>query len=87
MGQIVKKDLGISIEVELALLSQIKKDIRMAIGWERDLLIMSGAYASVCYCGSFRGHEVFLMDLEGLFRYMQEAEMSNKQNYVMIPLL
>ena len=87
MGQIVRQDLGISIEVELQLLEQIKQEIKISEGWERELLIMAGSYAAICYCGSFRGHEVFLVDLDGLFKYMKEVEMSNKQDYVIVPLL
>ena len=59
MGQEVRQDLGISIEVLLALLDIIKREIGLAQGWERELLVMSGVFASVCFCGSFRGHEVF----------------------------
>ena len=56
MGQIVRQDLGISIDVELALLEQIKQDIQTSEGFERDVLIMAGTYTSICFCGSFRGH-------------------------------
>ena len=71
MGQVIRQDLGISIEVELALLEHIKREIREAEGWHKNKLIMAGAYASVCFCGSFRGHEVFLTDLSGLIKYQK----------------
>ena len=48
MGQIVRQDLGISIEVELQLLEQIKQEIKISEGWERELLIMAGSYAAIC---------------------------------------
>ena len=74
MGQIVKQDLGISIEVELALLEITKKEIVEAKGKGRDILVMTGAFTGICFCGSFRGHEVFLTDLDGLFRYNMGSE-------------
>ena len=47
MGQVVKQDLGISIEVELALLDLVKREIIGAYGWERHKLVMAGAFASI----------------------------------------
>ena len=87
MGQVIRQDLGISIEVELALLEHIKREIREAEGWHKNKLIMAGAYASVCFCGSFRGHEVFLTDLSGLIKYQKETEQSGRDEYIVLPLL
>ena len=87
MGQVVKQDLGISIEVELALLDIIKREIIEARGWERDKLVMAGAFTSICFCGSFRGHEVFLTDLDGLYRYNMGEKYDISNKHVTIPLL
>ena len=65
MGQIVKKDLAISIDILLHMLKIIKTDIGKVKGWNRNLLVMAGAYSCICFCGSFRGHEVFLVELMG----------------------
>ena len=87
MGQIVKQDLGISIEVELALLELIKNELIHTIGWKRDLLVMTGAFVSICFCGSFRGHEVFLTDLDGLIRHNENIQSPKVDSRVIIPLL
>ena len=87
MGQIVKQDLGIFMEVELALLKLIKKEIVEAQGWDRELLAMTGAFVSICFCGSFRGHEVFLTDLDGLYRYNENIHDQKDESHVTIPFL
>lgn len=87
MGQIVKQDLGISIEVELALLDIIKKEIVDSQGKDRYMLVMAGAFASICFCKSFSGHEVFLTDLHGLLRYNIESDYDVLNNHVTILLL
>jgi hypothetical protein len=45
------------------------------------------AYCVVCFCGSFRGSEVFLVDLFGLRKYMETARHTNETAYVIVPLL
>ena len=87
MGQVIRQDLGISIDVEMALLDHIKREIKDAEGWHKNKLIMAGAYDSVCFCGSFRGHEVFLTDLSGLIKYQKETEQSGQNDYIVLPLL
>ena len=71
MGQVVKKDLGIAIEVLIQMLELIKSDIQKVEGWNKSMLIMAGAYSCICFCGSFRAHEVFLVELDGLLKYNQ----------------
>ena len=87
MGQIVKKDLAISIDILLHLLRVIKDDIGRVDGWHRNLLVMAGAYSCIFFCGSFRGHEVFLVELDGLLKYNSTIQKSGKHEFVMIPLL
>lgn len=41
----------------------------------------------VAFCGSFRGPEVFLVDLYGLNKYYEENPSYEGQEYVIIPLL
>lgn len=45
-----------------------------------------GAYAIIALCGSFRGPEVFLVDLHGLRKYYRDNLLQEKE-YVIIPLL
>ena len=47
---------------------------------------MAGAYARVCFCGSFRGHEVFLTDLAGSIKYKNEVKQSGRNDYFILPL-
>mmetsp|Transcript_9798 Transcript_9798/g.14171 ORF Transcript_9798/g.14171 Transcript_9798/m.14171 type:complete len:202 (-) Transcript_9798:497-1102(-) len=42
---------------------------------------MLGAYSIIAFCGTFRGHEVFLVDLDGLLQYASTSDC------VIIPLL
>lgn len=88
MGQIIKQDLAISIEVLHELLKQFKIDIKRAHERKLDthLLIQAAVYSVIAFCGSFRGNEVFLVDLDGLFRYFKE-EGGEKKDHVVIPLL
>jgi len=50
------------------------------------LIASLGAYSVIALCGSFRGSEVFLVDLHGLRKYLAQLSGLNK-NYVIAPLL
>jgi len=45
-----------------------------------------GAFALIAFCGSFRGSEVFMTDLHGLRKGMEETKRLNR-DHVVIPLL
>ena len=83
----MKRDLALSIEVMLQLMHQMESDLLDTTPMERENLIMIGAYCVICYCGSFRGHEVFLADLDGLIRENYKIKQSGKHNYVIVLLL
>ena len=51
------------------------------------MLVMAGAYSAICFCGSFRGHEVFIVDLEGLIKLNEQFKRKGRSDYVVIPLL
>ena len=87
MGQIIKRDLAILIEVLHHLLKQIKIDIKASSGYEKHMMILAGAFSAICFCGSFWGHEVFLTDLKGLIDTNSKPLKSGQTNYVIIPLL
>ncbi len=46
-----------------------------------------GAYISIAFCGSFRGAEVFLVDLFGLKKYAELRPSYGSKEYIIIPLL
>ena len=81
MGQEVRQDLAMSLDVMHALMEELEKDWQAANARERRLIAMLGAYAVIAFCGTFRGHEVFLVDLDGLIFY------AGTEDYVIIPLL
>ena len=87
MGQIIKRDLAISIEVLHHLLKQMKSDVKSSTGYEKHMLILAGAFSAICFCRSFRGHEVFLTDLKGLIDTNSKPLKSGPTDYVIIPLL
>lgn len=84
MGQIVKQDLAISIEVMLELINQFTRDIQMANEQDKFNLVLAATYSVIAFCGSFRGNEVFLVELDGLKRYYEEEK---DKDHVIIPLL
>lgn len=85
MGQDVRQDWAITIEAMGALMDVLEKEWGTATLWaEKDKIASAGAYSVVAFCGSFRGNEVFLVDLLGLRRYLREL---NKEKYVIVPLL
>jgi len=45
-----------------------------------------GAYSVIAFCGSFRGLEVFLANLHGLRKHLEETRVQNR-DHVVIPLL
>jgi hypothetical protein len=54
---------------------------------KRIQLAMIGAYALIAFGGSFRGHEVFLVDTFGLVKYASQRLSEKGMEFVMIPLL
>jgi len=52
----------------------------------RSRLASIGAYSIIAFCGSFRGSEVLLTDLQGL-RKQLEATRAQQRDHVVIPLL
>jgi hypothetical protein len=67
MGQEVRQDWVIPLEVMHALMSYLDKEWRETTDPDTRILRASiGAYAIIAFCGSFRGSEAFLVDLHGL---------------------
>lgn len=88
MGQEVRQDRAISLPLMHALLHLLESE------WEgsadpilRFRIASLGAYSVICFCGSFRGPEVFLVDLFGLRKYISSPRQVDEGPYVIIPLL
>ena len=88
MGEVVKQDLAISIQVMVALMDLFESAWTQAT----DAVVKSdlasvALYCMIAFCGSFRGHEVFLVDLFGLLKYEDMRSSDPSMNYCVIPLL
>jgi hypothetical protein len=74
MGQVVKQDMAVSLELMLALVEMLEKEWEQATTSHlRSAIASVGAYVTVAFCGSFRGPEVFLADLYGLNKYLLQT--------------
>lgn len=91
MGQIVCQDRAISLELMHALVELLESEWRRASDTKdsrgQDVVASVAAYCLIAFCGSFRGSEVFQVDLHGLIKYAQEDLAVDGRPYVIIPLL
>jgi len=89
MGQIVKQDMAVSLRVMHAMLQLLEESWSQSRGDERRCMLLAnvGAYITIAFCGSFRGPEVFLVDLFGLRKYFEMNPSYEGVDYVVIPLL
>jgi len=88
MGQEVRQDRAVSLLVMHALMAQFDTEWRSTVDPHHQLHISSlAAYSVICFCGSFRGPEVFLVDLFGLRKYLSTPRHASELAYVIIPLL
>jgi len=83
MGQEVRQDWAITLPAMHALLEILEED--WGGGLNHELTAMVGAYAVIAFGGSFRGNEVFLVDMHGVRKYLRSAE--PLENTVIIALL
>jgi hypothetical protein len=87
MGQEVRQDWALPLEVVHALMAQLEREwVEATTPDERILVASIGAYSVIAFCGSFRGAEVFLVDLHGLRKYLLELEPPGT-DCVIVPLL
>jgi hypothetical protein len=88
MGQDVRQDWAITLPTMHALLNLLDKEWLEAPDFTTKELVCSiGAFALIAFCGSFRGPEVFLVDLHGLIKYCMELKDKGQSDHVIIPLL
>jgi hypothetical protein len=89
MGQDVRQDWAIPLPTMHGLMNRLEEEWRGTMEGEviqRELIASIAAYSVVAFCGSFRGPEVFLTDLGGLRKYLDETQRLNR-DHVIIPLL
>jgi len=88
MGQIIRQDRAVLFELLHALCSMLELEWEAATHVRDRLAVASlGAFSVIAFCGSFRGPELFLVDLHGLIKYGEEQLISNGIEYVIVPLL
>jgi hypothetical protein len=87
MGQDVRQDLAVSAKLVLKFIQLLEEEWVLAPKPLKGNLTLIGAYVCVAFGGSFRGHEVFLVDLYGLLKYSVLNLESEGTPYVIIPLL
>jgi len=88
MGQEVRQDHAISLPVLHALLSAFEEKWNLHTDpISRFGTTSLGAFSAICFCGSFRGLEVFLTDLFGLCKYLDSPRRQGELDFVIIPLL
>jgi hypothetical protein len=89
MGGIYKPDLAITSGVMVAYLDIVKQKISGSteeVEWHKWISV--GAYSALCFCGSLRGNEGFLLDLYGLRHYLNEGkDPADPRAHVVAPLL
>lgn len=88
MGQDVRPDLAISMPVMKEMIRELDQMGREADEPARQNLIISViAYSTICFCGSLRGHEGFLVDLQGLRMHLNDGKLDMEDPHVVVPLL
>jgi hypothetical protein len=88
MGQEIHQDHAVSLLVMHALLSQFSRewDNTPLDNTRQHLWIASlASYCVVCFCGSFRGPEGFLVNLYGLCKYINTQDMHLKWHMSSFP--
>ena len=59
---------------------EVEVEVEVEVEWKRAKITLAVAYSIIAYCGgSVWGHEVFLVDLYGLQKYMWEVDTMNKE--------
>ncbi len=87
MGQDVRQDWAIPLPAMHGLINSLEDEWNHPQdSCHKELVTSIGAYSLIAFCGSFRGPEVFLMDLLGLRKYLQEGDALGR-DHVIIPLL
>ena len=88
MGQISKSDLAMSVDTVVLYMDKIEARALQSVDPKTQRLWVSvGAYSLLCYVGSLRGNEGFLLDLYGLRLYLGEGKTQNDKAHIVAPLM
>ena len=87
MGEIVKQDLALTIDILYRLIELCRERIREQRGVDQALTISVATYLIICFMASLRGNEGFMVDLVGLKAYIDEGKTGDDLEHVVIPLL
>uniref|UniRef100_A0A7S4K4E0 Uncharacterized protein n=1 Tax=Odontella aurita TaxID=265563 RepID=A0A7S4K4E0_9STRA len=90
IGQIVKFNAAMTIEVVLEILQRLDIDTIRADGWDRILLLMVIAAVTIGFGGSLRGHEIFLKDLHGVSNHLTKGRSATStviENVIVTPFV
>jgi hypothetical protein len=88
MGQDVHQDRALSLLPMHALMTTFDREWTSSTDPHQRFRISSlAAYCVICFCGSFRGPEGFLVDLFQLRKYLNIPWHALELKYVIIPLL
>jgi hypothetical protein len=88
MGQISKSDLAMMLDTVLLYMDKVEARALNALDdGERRLWVSLGAYSIICYAGSLKGNEGFLLDLYGLRLHLNEGREPNAKPHVVVSLL
>jgi hypothetical protein len=88
MGQDVRPQLGLSIEVMLEYMKRLDSKLLQAVDEEEsDLICSVGAYSVLTYASSLRGNEGFLLDLFGLRTHIDKGKHDTTHPHVVATLL
>jgi len=87
MGQGVQQDWAIPLAAVHGLLLLLEEEFVTTQELVYHSLVVSlGAFTVIAFCGSFRGPEVFLVDLHGLRKVLLEDK-DQEKDHVVIPLM
>ena len=88
VGQDVRQDRALSLLIMHALMTTFDREWTSSSDPHQRFCTSSlAAYCVICFCGSFRGPEGFLVDLFGLQKYLDLPRHASELKYVIIPLL
>lgn len=89
MGRIVKQDMGLSVEILLAILQNLEDELdeeAEVTDKRKREIVMLGACLVVGYCDALRGNEIFLVESSHLCQYYYKGK-AHSRPHVIIPLM
>ena len=87
MGDIVKPDRAISLDVLHHIMSLVESDYRTAGVAEKLQFAIEGSFYLIAFCGALRGEELPMVNLTGVFKHWDEGLTDPRRPHVVIALL